>query len=55
MQVFRLVLILAFLRGQEIYLGKTRDIINDLRSMEGLDEGKKRKGLQSELVGLLKK
>jgi len=40
---------------QEVYLHKTRDIVNDLRSMEGLDEGRKRQGLQSELVGLLRK
>lgn len=38
----------------EVYFGKTRDVCNDLRSLQGLDEGRKRSGLQKELVGLLR-
>lgn len=39
---------------QEVYFAKTRDVVNDLRSIRGADEEKRRKGLQGELVGLLR-
>lgn len=38
----------------EVYFAKTRDVINDLRSIRGSNEESKRKGLQGELVGLLR-
>ena len=40
---------------QEVYLQKTRNIVNDLRSLQGLDASKARSGLQAELVGALRK
>lgn len=39
---------------QEVYFAKTRDVVNDLRSIRGADEENRRKGLQGELVGLLR-
>lgn len=39
---------------QEVYFAKTRDVVNDLRSIRGNDEEARRKGLQGELVGLLR-
>jgi capping protein beta len=39
---------------QEVYFAKTRDVVNDLRSLRGAGEESKRKGLQGELVGLLR-
>lgn len=39
---------------QEVYFAKTRDVVNDLRSLRGSGEEAKRKGLQGELVGLLR-
>ncbi|KAJ3216481.1 hypothetical protein HDU67_009436 [Dinochytrium kinnereticum] len=37
----------------EIYFGKTKDIVNDLRSIHSITEGKKQASIQSELVGKL--
>ncbi|KAI8609391.1 F-actin-capping protein subunit beta [Chytriomyces sp. MP71] len=37
----------------EIYFGKTKDIANDLRSVQSLSEAKKQAGIQAELVGKL--
>ena len=39
---------------QEVYFAKTRDVVNDLRSLRGNKEEGARKGLQGELVGLLR-
>lgn len=39
---------------KEVYFSKTRDITNDLRTIQSLDELKRRAGVQKELVGLLK-
>jgi capping protein beta len=39
---------------QEIYFAKTRDIINDLRSMQDLGEVKKRMQMQEALINGLK-
>lgn len=39
---------------QEVYFAKTRDVVNDLRSIRGANEESRRKGLQGELVGLLR-
>jgi len=38
----------------EVYFAKTRDVVNELRSIRGSNEESKRKGLQGELVGLLR-
>ncbi|PVF95840.1 putative F-actin capping protein beta subunit [Serendipita vermifera] len=40
---------------QEVYFGKTRDIVFDLRSVEGMERAKQQKALQQELVGLIKR
>jgi capping protein beta len=40
---------------QEVYFGKTRDVVFDLRSVESLDKQRKQRELQKELVGLLKR
>ncbi|KAI8852543.1 F-actin-capping protein subunit beta [Chytridium lagenaria] len=37
----------------EIYFGKTKDIVNDLRSVYSIAEGKKQANIQAELVGKL--
>ena len=37
----------------EIYFGKTKDISNDLRSINSLAEAKKQAAIQAELVGRL--
>jgi capping protein beta len=39
---------------QDLYFGKTRDIVNDLRSPLDLAEMRKQAELQSELIGKLK-
>ncbi|KAG1097774.1 hypothetical protein G6F39_005824 [Rhizopus arrhizus] len=38
---------------QEVYFGKTKDIVNDLRSLGSLAESKKQAQIQKELVGRL--
>ena len=40
---------------QEVYFGKTRDVVRDLRSMDDLEKARKQRDLQKELVGLMKK
>jgi capping protein beta len=39
---------------KEVYFSKTRDVVNDLRSVNNLGEMRQRMGVQKELVGLLK-
>ncbi|MBW0524465.1 hypothetical protein O181_064180 [Austropuccinia psidii MF-1] len=39
---------------KEVYFSKTKDIVNDLRSINSLAEKRQRFGVQKELVGLLK-
>ncbi|KAG6865969.1 hypothetical protein C0991_009971 [Blastosporella zonata] len=39
---------------QEVYFGKTRDIVYDLRSVDDLEKARRQKDLQKELVGLIK-
>lgn len=39
---------------QDVYFAKTRDVVNDIRILRGAGEESKRKGLQGELVGLLR-
>ncbi|KAL9938151.1 hypothetical protein V8E36_002774 [Tilletia maclaganii] len=47
----------AKIRGllQEVYFGKTRDIVGSLRSIESLAESRRQQDLQRELMGLMKK
>ncbi|KAG7089365.1 hypothetical protein E1B28_011055 [Marasmius oreades] len=40
---------------QEVYFGKTRDIIYDLRSIEDLEKTRRQRELQKELVGFIKR
>jgi len=40
---------------QEVYFGKTKDVVYDLRSVESLEKAKKQRELQKELAGLLRK
>jgi len=38
---------------QDIYFGKTKDIVNELRSVVPLSEAKKQAEIQKELIGKL--
>ena len=40
---------------QEVYFGKTRDIVFDIRSMQSLMRERSQRELQKELAGLMKK
>ena len=40
---------------QEVYFGKTRDVVFDLRSMEDLENARRQRELQKELVGFIKR
>lgn len=40
---------------QEVYFGKTKDVVYDLRSVDSLENAKKQRELQKELAGLLRK
>jgi len=40
---------------QEVYFGKTRDIVYDLRSMDDLEKARRQRELQKELVGFIKR
>ena len=40
---------------QDVYFGKTRDVVHDLRSVDDLENARKQRDLQRELVGLMKK
>jgi len=40
---------------QEVYFGKTRDVVYDLRSNDDLEKARRQKELQKELVGFIKK
>ncbi|KAF6755492.1 f-actin capping protein beta subunit [Ephemerocybe angulata] len=40
---------------QEVYFGKTRDIVYDLRSVDDLEKARRQKELQKELVGFIKR
>jgi len=40
---------------QEVYFGKTRDVVFDLRSVESLERERKQRELQKELAGLIKR
>ncbi|RKP09383.1 F-actin-capping protein subunit beta [Thamnocephalis sphaerospora] len=38
---------------QEVYFGKTRDVVNDLRSIDSLEQTRKQADMQRELIGKL--
>lgn len=40
---------------QEVYFGKTRDVVGNLRSTQSLEKERNAKNLQKELMGLWKK
>ncbi|KAJ8473762.1 hypothetical protein ONZ45_g16170 [Pleurotus djamor] len=40
---------------QEVYFGKTRDIVYDLRSIDDLERARRQRELQKELVGFIKR
>jgi capping protein (actin filament) muscle Z-line, beta len=40
---------------QEVYFGKTRDVVYDLRSLEDLEKARRQRELQKELVGFIKR
>ena len=40
---------------QEVYFGKTRDVVFDLRSLEDRERARRQKELQRELVGFMKR
>ncbi|KAF8519548.1 F-actin capping protein [Gautieria morchelliformis] len=40
---------------QEVYFGKTRDVVSELRSQESLERARKQREVQRELVGLMKR
>ncbi|KAG8932825.1 F-actin-capping protein subunit beta [Tulasnella sp. 419] len=40
---------------QEVYFGKTKDVVFDLRSVESLEKARRQKELQKELVGFMKR
>jgi capping protein (actin filament) muscle Z-line, beta len=40
---------------QEVYFGKTRDVVFELRNIESLAKVKMQRDLQRELAGLIKK
>ena len=39
----------------QVYFGKTRDIVSDLRSVEDLEHARRQQALQRELVGFIKR
>ena len=41
--------------SQNVYFGKTTDILNSVRSVESLEKKRKERELQSELMGLWKR
>jgi len=40
---------------QEVYFGKTRDVVYDMRSIDDLEKARRQKELQKELVGFIKR
>ncbi|KAJ3534996.1 hypothetical protein NM688_g7042 [Phlebia brevispora] len=40
---------------QEVYFGKTRDVVFDLRSLDDLEKARRQRELQRELVGFMKR
>ena len=44
-----------WLNRLQVYFGKTRDIVYDLRSVDDLEKARKQRELQKELVGFIKR
>ena len=42
-------------RAAQVYFGKTRDIVFDLRSIDDLEKARRQRELQKELVGFIKR
>lgn len=40
---------------QEVYFGKTRDVVFDLRSLDNLEKARRQRELQKELVGFIRR
>lgn len=40
---------------QEVYFGKTRDVVSELRSQESLERARKQREIQKELMGFMKR
>lgn len=40
---------------QEVYFGKTRDVVHALRSIASLEQERKQREIQRELMGLMKR
>jgi capping protein beta len=40
---------------QDVYFGKTRDIVYDLRSVDDLEKARRQRELQKELAGFIKR
>jgi len=40
---------------QEVYFGKTRDVVHELRSLDDLEKARRQRELQKELVGFIKR
>jgi hypothetical protein len=44
-----------FISVSQVYFGKTRDVVYDLRSVDDLEKARRQRELQKELVGSFKK
>ena len=40
---------------QDVYFGKTRDVVHDLRAVESLEKARRQRELQKELVGFIRR
>ena len=40
---------------RQVYFGKTRDVVFDLRSLEDLEKARRQRELQKELVGFIRR
>jgi capping protein (actin filament) muscle Z-line, beta len=45
----------ALTLGLQVYFGKTRDVVYDLRSVDDLEKARRQRELQKELVGFIKR
>lgn len=45
----------SFISVPQVYFGKTRDVVYDLRSVDDLEKARRQRELQKELVGSFKK
>lgn len=40
---------------QEVYFGKAKDVVGDLRSLGSLSEGERERGVQREIIGSMQR